>query len=155
MSESKARSVVPVGPGHLLAAFGLLLFSVACSHVAAVRFEAEPRINDGLVLTIDVVRASEEEAQRIRQAGAKWFYSPLREELALRRQTVALEGGQTREVEIRPEKKNLVLVVVADFRSESSGELDTDVRLFPPEKWVGRKLLVRVGNRTLVVHGAD
>ena len=144
----KSRRIHPLLP--LLA---LVVAAAGCRSAAGIRFETEARINDGLVLAVDVVRASEAEASQIRQLGAKWFYSELRDQLGLRRQTVSLTGGEVASIEVAPpEDDRAYLVVVADYHS--GADSGADVQVFPPGKWIGRKLLVRVGNGALDVVGA-
>ena len=61
-----------------LAIAGSALAAGCGSSAATVAFRCAPEINGGTLLTVDVVRATEPEVERIRALGEKWFYDPLR-----------------------------------------------------------------------------
>jgi len=64
------------------------LFATGCgSGTSTLKFRCDRDVNGGILLTVDAVRASEAEVERIRALGEKWFYDSLRESLRDRTKT--------------------------------------------------------------------
>ena len=118
---------------------------------ATLRFRCEPVINDGLLLTTDVITLEESEIAAVRETGDEWFYSELRRQLQPRTQTVAVQGGCDTAVEIAPRKGYDVLAVISDYKS--TGSSTGNMQFLRKEEWKGKTLQVRVGASTLTIQG--
>lgn len=117
-----------------LAAVSLLL-SASCSsgipiiapqRTATVSFVCDGPTNGGLLLTVDVVQASEEQKNRIRELGEKWFYDPMRDGLRDRMQTVTFPTPPDKprcekviEVPVAKKKDEKFIVVIADYKFQN------------------------------------
>jgi len=147
--------VRPAAALHLLGIAALVVTSVACSSSASVRFRCESPINGGLLLTVDVVRATEEQAKQIQALGEKWFYDSMRETLRERVTTVTFPvkdgGGEcVREVQVPMTKKDKYLLLVADYRFQSPDSSKQIVSL-SRDRWKGGTVRVGVRDRELTV----
>lgn len=133
----------------------LALLAAGCASSSNLHFRCEPAINDGLLLTTDVIQIQESEIAQIRQAGDQWFYSDLRRQLEPRTRTVAVEGGCDTSVQIAPRKGYDMLAVVSDYKSggSSTGGSTGNMQFLRKEEWKGKKLQVRVGASTLTIQG--
>jgi len=142
-------------------AFALAVFSVvgllatACSSSANLRFRCDNPINGGLLLTVDVVRATDEQARQIQSAGEKWFYDPLRDTMRERITTVTFPakdaGGEcVRDVKVPMGSKDKYVVVVADYRFQSP-DASRHVVSLNREKWKGSTVRISVKDRELIV----
>jgi len=132
-----------------LAAFGAAFAGGCGSAAAKVAFTCAPEINGGTLLTVDVVRATEPEVERIRALGEKWFYDPLRESLRDRTRTATFsqaEGRCEKELTIPASKDDKFLVVLADYRFQTSDPGHYLVVL-RREQWKGRTIRVQVRDR--------
>lgn len=139
------------------AALLVLLAGSGCGSSATLQFRCDSPtpINGGLLLTVDVVRATEEQAKQIQSLGEKWFYDPLRDSLRERLTTVTFqaEGSSVRcerEVEVSPEKKDRYLVVVADYKFQSP-DASKQILLLPRKQWKGETVRIAVHDRELSV----
>ncbi len=137
----------------LLAATALL--GGCGTSVATLDFRCGSNINGGLLLTVDVVRATEEEARKIQELGPKWFYEPMRQSVTSRIKTVTFPAADAstkcdREVSVPFNKGEKYLVVVADYKYEAA-DASRHTIVLPPEKWAGRTLLVSVQEQQLSV----
>ena len=107
-----------------LAVAGAALAGGCGSAAATVAFTCAPEINGGTLLTVDVVRATEPEVERIRALGEKWFYDPLRDSLRDRTRTATFSQSEGRcEKELdrsRRARTDKFLVIVADYRFQSA-----------------------------------
>jgi hypothetical protein len=125
-------------------------FASGCgSSAATVSFTCAPEINGGTLLTVDVVRATESEVERIRALGEKWFYDPLRESLRDRTRTATFsqsEGRCEKEVTVPATKDDKFLVVVADYRFQSA-DPGRYLVVLRRDQWKGRKIRVQVRDR--------
>ena len=132
-----------------LAASGVAFAGGCGSAAAKVAFTCAPEINGGTLLTVDVVRATEPEVERIRALGEKWFYDPLRESLRDRTRTATFsqaEGRCEKELTIPASKDDKFLVVLADYRFQTSDPGHYLVVL-RREQWKGRTIRVQVRDR--------
>jgi hypothetical protein len=153
MTASRFRSLQP---GFLAA--GILLstaLSSGCSSSAALRFRCDRQINGGLLLTVDVVRATEDQAKQIQALGERWFYDPLRDSLRDRTTTVTFPSGGSvedcrREVKISSDKKAKYLVIVADYKYQNPDPTKHLVSL-SRDRWKGKTLEIAVHDRELSV----
>jgi hypothetical protein len=125
-------------------------FAGGCGSTAAtVAFRCAPEINGGTLLTVDVVRATEPEVERIRALGEKWFYDPLRESLRDRTRTATFsqaEGRCEKELTVPASKDDKFLVIVADYRFQSA-DPGRHLIVLRREKWKGRTIRVQVRDR--------
>jgi hypothetical protein len=119
----------------LAAACSLLIGALgACSSTSRIEVRCDPSINEGLLLTVDLVQVSDEEARQIQQTGDQWFYSDLRRQLALRTKTIAVEGGCSQKVELTRHKHHDILAVIADYHGS------TQMVFKGKKEWLGRTL---------------
>jgi hypothetical protein len=133
----------------LLALAGAISFSGCGSATATVSFRCGPEINGGTLLTVDVVRTTESEVERIRALGEKWFYDPMRESLRDRTRTATFsqqEGRCDKELTVPARKEDKFLVIIADYRFQTA---DTGRYLvaLPRDKWRGKTIQVQVRDR--------
>lgn len=134
------------GVAPLLATLALL---AGCASPASLHFRCEPQINEGLLLTVDLVAVNDAEIAQIRQAGDQWFYSDLRRQLEPRTRTVAVQGGCDTTVKLPPRKGYDTLAIVADFKSGSGSGGNMQFRQKP--QWAGKTLQLRVQGNALTV----
>jgi hypothetical protein len=141
--------------GRLLASVLATLFVLAmagCASQSIVRFLCDSRVNDGVLLTIDLIQVNESEAAQIRQAGEKWFYSPLRPQLALRTKTIAVKGGCAETVELaKPQKGYDILAIVAEYQTAATERAEGNMVFRMKKDWQGERLLVSVRDTYLSV----
>ncbi len=133
----------------LLAASAALLSGGCGSANATVAFRCGSEINGGTLLTVDVVRASESEVERIRALGEKWFYDPMRESLRDRTRTATFlqnEGKCDKELTVPAGKDDKFLVVVADYRFQTP-DPGRYLVVLRKEQWKGKKVTVQVRDR--------
>lgn len=137
------------------AALIVLLVSLAlgCSSQTTFRVVCDGRINDGLLLTIDLVQVSEEEAQQIRQVGKDWFYSDLRRQLQPRTRTVAVKGGCSESVGLSPQKGYKVLAIIADYQFETTDPTRGHMAFRNQDEWQGKRLKIAVQDTYLTIEG--
>lgn len=133
----------------VLAAAGAVFSSGCGSSAATVTFRCGPEINGGTLLTVDVVRATEPEVERIRALGEKWFYDPLRESLRDRTRTATFsqqEGRCDKELTVPASKDDKFLVIIADYRFQTA---DTGRYLVTlrRDQWRGRTIHVQIRDR--------
>lgn len=133
-------------PLALLAALSVL---AGCASPASLHFRCEPQINEGLLLTVDLIQVNDAEAPQVRAAGDQWFYSDLRRQLEPRTRTVAVQGGCDTTVQIPARKGYDTLAIVADFKSGSGAGGSLQFR--SKKEWDGKKLLLRVQANQLIV----
>jgi hypothetical protein len=135
-----------------LALVALLVLLAGCASPASLHFRCEPQINEGLLLTVDLIQVNDAEAPQVRAAGDQWFYSDLRRQLEPRTRTVAVQGGCDTTVSIPARKGYDTLAIVADFKSGSGAGGTMQFR--SKKEWDGKKLLLRVqGNQLIVQEG--
>jgi hypothetical protein len=133
----------------LPALLAMLALLAGCASPASLHFRCEPQINEGLLLTVDLIQVNDAEAPQVRQAGDQWFYSDLRRQLEPRTHTVAVQGGCDTTVQIPPRKGYDTLAIVADFKSGSGAGGNLQFR--SKKDWDGKKLLLRVQGNALIV----
>jgi len=136
------------------AALGLVLAS-GCSSTASLQFRCFAPINGGLLLTVDVVRATEEQAKQIQALGERWFYDPMRETMRDRTTTVTFPtkdaaGDCVRQIQVTATGKEKFLVIVADYKYQSP-DLSKQIVSLPQDRWKGKTLLISVRDRELSV----
>src|SRR5512141_3043026 len=125
MSEKRTPGrILRLAP--LAAAAALSLLSQGCGGgLTTVRFQCDGRgVNAGLLLTVDVVRASEDEMQKIRSLGERWFYDSMRDALRDRTRTATFPPDATScdkfvEVPVTKGKLEKYLVVIADYEHQN------------------------------------
>jgi hypothetical protein len=127
----------------------LLTLLMGCASPASLRFRCEPQINEGLLLTVDLIEVNDAEISQVRQAGDQWFYSDLRRQLEPRTRTVAVQGGCDTTVKLPARKGYDTLAIVADFKSGSGSGGNMQFRQKP--EWVGKSLQLRVQGNVLIV----
>ena len=148
---------VPRRPLRTLAALlpASVLLAAGCASSSALHFRCDNPINGGLLLTVDIVRASEAQARQIEALGEKWFYDPLRDSMRDRTTTVTFptrdsSGLCERQVSVQAEGKDKFLVIVADYKYQSPDATRQIVSL-PKERWKGKTLDIAVHDRELAV----
>lgn len=143
MSRSEPASPVR----RLLVVSALLLAGslTACSSTSRVTVGCDPTINNGLLLTVDLVQVNDEEARQIQQTGDQWFYSDLRRQLSLRTKTIAVEGGCHETVELTRQKHHEMLAVIADYHGATQMVFKTK------QEWLGKKLTLRLHDTYLTI----
>jgi hypothetical protein len=136
----------------LLALLAVMALLAGCASPASLHFRCEPQINEGLLLTVDLIQVNDAEAPQVRAAGDQWFYSDLRRQLEPRTRTVAVQGGCDTTVSLPSRKGYDTLAIVSDFKSGSGSGGNMMFR--PKKEWDGKKLLLRVqGNQLIVQEG--
>lgn len=132
-----------------LAATGFVFAAGCGSSAATVAFRCAPEINGGTLLTVDVVRATESEVERIRTLGEKWFYDPLRESVRDRTRTATFSQGESRcdkELTVPAGKEDKFLVVIADYRFQSA-DPGRYLVVLRRDQWKGRTIRFQVRDR--------
>lgn len=132
-----------------LAVLGAAFAGGCGSASATVAFRCAPEINGGTLLTVDVIRATESDVERIRALGEKWFYDPLRESLRDRTRTATFaqsEGRCEKELTVPAGKNDRFLVIVADYRFQSA-DPGRHLIVLRREQWKGRTIRVQVRDR--------
>jgi hypothetical protein len=137
----------------LAALFAALLGLAGCASGTSLHFRCDPSINEGLLLTVDLVQVNEAEVAQIRQAGDQWFYSDLRRQLEPRTRTVAVQGGCDTTVQLTPRKGYDTLAVISDYKS--SGAATGSMQFRQKKEWQGKDLAVKVGGSVLTVQGGN
>ena len=133
------------------------VLAAGCSSSAELKFRCDNPINGGLLLTVDVVRASEEQARLIQSLGERWFYDPNRETLRTSGGITTVTfptndptGQCTREVSVPVTSRDKYLVIVADYKYQSP-DTSKQVVTLPREKFKGSTLRIAVHDRELSV----
>jgi hypothetical protein len=140
-----------VGAAALLAVLAAL--AAGCASSTSLHFRCDPQVNEGLLLTVDLIQIKESEIAQIRQAGDQWFYSELRRQLEPRTRTVAVQGGCDTTVQLPARKGYDTLAIISDFKSGSGAGGSMQFRA--KKEWDGKKLLLRVqGNNLIVQEGS-
>lgn len=140
----KRRSLLAAGCG-----IALVAVLAGCASPASLRFRCDPQINEGLLLTVDLVQVNDAEIAQIRQAGDQWFYSDLRRQLEPRTRTVAVQGGCDTTVKLPPRKGYDTLAILSDFKSGTGATNNMQFRQKP--EWEGKSLVLRVQGNVLTV----
>ncbi|HPC82052.1 MAG TPA: hypothetical protein P5234_02010 [Thermoanaerobaculaceae bacterium] len=125
-----------------------------CASQSVVAFRCDPVVNEGLLLTIDIIQVNDAEAAQIRQEGARWFYSPVRQQLALRTRTIAVKGGCAERIVLTPQKGYDILAIVADYRTAPTDRVEGLMQFRTRKQWQGRTLEVAVRGAYLTVQEA-
>jgi len=145
MNPEKCEPTIPHGRlltiGACLAALAVLS---GCASSTSLAFRCDPKVNGGLLLTVDLIQVNEPEAQQIRQVGDQWFYSDLRRQLELRTRTIAVKGGCAETVVLPQIKRYDILAVVADYQFESADRTKGHLQFFTKPEWKGKKLEIEV-----------
>ncbi|HEX4964157.1 MAG TPA: hypothetical protein VF173_25250 [Thermoanaerobaculia bacterium] len=144
ISSSMKRSLPALCGGAVL-----LALLAGCASPASLRFRCEPQVNDGLLLTVDLVQVNDAEVPQIRQAGDQWFYSELRRQLEPRTRTVAVQGGCDTTVKLPARKGYDTLAVISDFKSGSGST--SNVQFRQKAEWEGKSLQLRIQGSTLTI----
>lgn len=152
----QTKAALPLRP-HRLAAILLAITGAAltwgCSSTTTVAFACGPEINGGTLLTVDCVRTTESEVERIRALGEKWFYDPLRESLRDRTRTATFSQGESqcdKSVTFSAGKEEKFLVIIADYRFQTADPGRYLVAL-PKDKWKGKTIRVQVRDRDFTI----
>jgi hypothetical protein len=130
-----------------------LLLAAGCASSSSISVRCDPRINDGLLLTVDLVQIADAEVPQIKQAGDQWFYSDLRRQLEPRTKTVAVTGGCSKEVQLEPRKGYDTLAVIADYKSAGSDTSRGSIQFVPKTEWRGKTLRLDVHDSALTIQG--
>ncbi len=138
-------------------ALGLItvLAAAACSSSASLRFRCDNPINGGLLLTVDVVRATDEQARQIQALGEKWFYDSMRDSMRERVTTVTFpvkdgSGECVRELKVPMGSKDKYVVLVADYRFQSP-DVTKQIVSLSRDRWKGDTIRIAVHDRELTV----
>jgi len=152
MSRSRPRALSAAA-----LAVAALLAGAGCSSSAQLAFRCDRPINGGLLLTVDVVRASEETARQIQSLGDRWFYDPSRETLRASGSITTVtfptndpSGQCVRDVTIPVTGKDKFLVIVADYKFQSP-DTSRQVVTLPQSQFKGATVRVAVHDRELSV----
>jgi hypothetical protein len=145
-------------PAVMLTALGL---ASGCATTATVRFSCDRQINEGLLLTVDVVQVDEREAQEILRIGDDWFYSDLRRQLSPRTTTISVETPSDavavracdRTVSVSPRKGYDTLLVIADYKGVGSDSGQRHLELIEKPQWKGGTVRVALRDSYLTVIG--
>ena len=139
------------------------VLSIGCTSSSTAHFVCDGRVNDGLLLTIDLIEVAEEEAQQIRQTGDDWFYSDLRRQLAGRTKTIAVKGGcdqrvdltalTSREKVLRKKKGYGILAIIGDYQTGGGDRIAGGMQFLDRAQWKGKTVLVRVHDAYLTIEG--
>lgn len=142
----------------------LTLGAIGCASSSTAHFVCDARVNDGLLLTIDLIEVADEEAQQIRQTGDDWFYSDLRRQLAGRTKTIAVKGGcderidltvlTAKEKVLRKKKGYGILAVIGDYQTRGGERISGSMQFLDREQWKGKTTLVRVHDAYLTIEGS-
>ena len=126
------------------------LFATGCgTGTSTLRFRCDREVNGGILLTVDAVRASEAEVERIRALGEKWFYDSLRESLRDRTKTATFSQGDARcdkEVQIPVRKEDKFLVLIADYRFQSP-DPGRYLVVMPKDRWKKKTISIQIHDR--------
>lgn len=126
------------------------LFATGCgTGTSTLRFRCDRDVNGGILLTVDAVRASEAEVERIRALGEKWFYDSLRESLRDRTKTATFSQGDARcdkEVQIPVRKEDKFLVLIADYRFQSP-DPGRYLVVMPKDRWKKKTISIQIHDR--------
>jgi hypothetical protein len=139
----KKRSLAVLGGAALVALLA------GCASPATLRFRCDPEINEGLLLTVDLVQVAESEVPQIQQTGDQWFYSDLRRQLEPRTRTVAVQGGCDTAVKLPARKGYDTLAVISDFKSGTGSTSSMQFRR--KAEWTGKRLQLRIQGSTLTI----
>jgi hypothetical protein len=156
MSRAASRFAPALRSTVSAAGLALLLAALsACSSSANLRFRCDTQINGGLLLTVDVIRATDEQARQIQAVGEKWFYDSLRDTMRERITTVTFPtkdgGGEcVRDVKVPMGSKDRYVVVVADYRYQNP-DASRHVVSLGKERWKGETIRIAVKDRELIV----
>lgn len=154
------RTAIPSANRALATAAALVAVAslYGCSSVGKVDFRCispSTQINGGLLLTVDVIRATPDEARRIQEMGEKWFYAQDRFNMRDKVQTVTFPAAENstrcdRLVEVtKPRTKGeRTLVVIADFKYQNP-DTTKHIIVLPYDKWMGQTIRVSVEEREL------
>jgi hypothetical protein len=157
MKTHTVRSI-PAAFSAAALALGVLVLPGCGASMGSVDFKCIPdvaQINGGLLLTVDIIRATDDEARRITELGEKWFYEQMRMNLRDRIQTVTFPAAESsmrcdRVVQVKVVKGERTLIVIADYKFQNP-DTTKHILVFPFEKWAGRKIKVSVEDRELHV----
>ena len=138
-------------PYRLVPLLILLALSVGCASSSTFQFGCDNPINDGLLLTVDLVQIDDAEERQIREVGEDWFYSDLRRQLGARTRTITVEGGCRQTVTVPLIKDYERLAVIADYQFEGRDRRKGQIEFLGKNAWRGKKLTVRVLNTYLIV----
>lgn len=141
--------------GRRVAAILLLVLAAGCSSSSSLQFRCTPPINGGLLLTVDVVRATEDQARQIQSLGERWFYDPMRDTMRDRITTVTFptkdaNGVCQRDIQVTAEGKDKFLLIIADYKFQSP-DLSKQIVSLPADRWKGKTLKIAVHDRELSV----
>jgi hypothetical protein len=136
-------------------ALALLAAGGCASGSGRLRFECGRDMNRGLLLTVDVVRATGLEAERIQKLRERWFYDEARTRLKDKVRTLTFDandlcGCREQEVVVRPDGVNRFLVVIGDYRDRGA-EPGRGLVVLPRKDWAHRTLLVSLRGGELSV----
>lgn len=162
--KTTRRMRVPLSPESVTIAFVVvgLLTMASCSSTTVVDFACASEVNEGLLLTIDVVQIDDSEMQQVRQLASDWFSSDLRRQLEFRTKTITVRGNCAERVEFAAKKGFDVLAVIADYYSAAEDPTDTYMKFLSKKEigrgikvmfWKGDKLEIRVEEDQLAVQG--
>jgi hypothetical protein len=137
-----ARRALLLAAALLAAAAG----AACAARAARLRFDCARGLNDGLLLTVDVVRATGPQAERVQRLRERWFYDEARRQMGERVRTLTFSaddpcGCREQAVEVRAGADDRFLVVIGDFRRGNPAD-GRGLVVLPRNEWAGRALLV-------------
>jgi hypothetical protein len=164
------RSARKPSPVHLSRRLAVGLVAVlalagwACTSTSQAQFTCDARINDGLLLAIDLIEVTDDEVKQIQDAGEDWFTSPARDQLRNRIKTISVPGGCSETVELasltssekflKKKKGYGTLAVIAEFQTISGDTAQSNMVFRPRGQWKGKTTSFRVHEDYLSVEGS-
>ena len=127
----------------------------AAQSSAQLQFRCDAPINGGLLLTVDVVRATEEQAQQIQSLGRSGSTTRCARPCAIASTTVTFPTKDSArrvraQVEVTASGKDKYLVIVADYKFQSP-DLSKQIVSLPQDRWKGKTSAISVRDRELSV----
>jgi hypothetical protein len=137
----------------------------ACASTSKAVFTCDSRINDGLLLAIDLIEVTDEEVKQIQDAGEHWFTSPVRDQLRHRIKTISVPGGCHEIVELqsltrsekylRKKKGYGTLAVIAEYQTISGDSSKPHMVFRSRKEWKGRTTRFKVHENYITVEGGS
>jgi hypothetical protein len=133
--------------GVLLVMCLMLLVGCGKSSSLMLTVEAEPRINDGVLLPMDIMAVSEAKTDQILEIGAEdWFGDPLRDSLRPGAtgniQRLAISSDSKKVVEIKLAEDVERVVIFADF--ETATDRESQEIIIVPTGMFKNKIVIEV-----------
>ncbi len=114
--------------------FILFLVGSGCSTLK-VRMKAEDRINNDVLLPVDIIVVSESMQNEVMEIGPEeWFGHSLRERLTeIELHSLAISGGEKRKVKVKRKSRSQKVIVYADY--DNSTDRNKQQVIIVPKKF--------------------